>query len=420
MSQPPSTRSPGFGLPDAAAMGLFGVLTGAISWIVGQRYLPYFMRWPAFNFWFDGDAPLIARLMTEREFEYPITSHHPLFLLFTYGPRSLLTRAIGVEGFEAVGLLGSLAAAALMALTYLLFRGLDLTRLEATVFTLLFGVSSAAVLWFPVPEFAVYGACTITAAFAAVAWWERGSRVPGLVIVAAAASTLIYTVTNFAAGMLALAARFRLAVAIALAVACVGAGVGGSVLQKRLFPHARSFLLPQGNEKSFMFHPDAGGPLAITRALAVHSVVMPEFDVARQESVRSAGHTTVQRSPLGKGGGLVVAGEVLWLALLAAGLGWVAANRRASRTALAMIAFMLSQLLVHFTYGVETILYALHWGVPLVAIAALGVRHAGRWGRVVLVAAGVAVAVLGTNNIAAFQRAAALLVANDPRFPGRN
>ncbi len=411
----PLGRSPMFGWRDTwLALGL-GLITGGYTAVQAIRHQAMFIRWPAYNFWFDGDSPLIAQVMTDGGLKSGFTHHHPLFLLATHGPRWLLGTLTGLWDFESVMLLTVAGAASMTAATYVLLRGLDLSRGESVVFTALMAVSAAPMFWFPVPEFAVFGAVTIIAVFAASAWWERGARIPTVAMFAIATSTLVFTVTNLSAGGLALLARYRLRKAIVMTIGCLAVTVVLAAIQMRLFDSAQLFFLPDGQEGSYMFHPHAGGPLAVARSLAVHTVVMPEFEVATR-AVRWAGHLSAQLTPLGTGGPVVLMGEVLWLSLLLMGMVWLATRGRSSRTIVAMTCFIAVQYVLHIAYGVETFLYALHWTTPLIAIAALSVRHDGRVGRGLLVAAAAATLVIGANNQAAFSRAISLLAENETRY----
>lgn len=407
-------RSPRWGRLDWLLATLVALMTAAYHGAHVLTYQATFLRWPALNFWFDGDPPIIARAMTDPAFQSDLTWHHPIFLLATHGPRWILGTVTGLWDFESVAMFCVFGAAGLTVLAYVLLRGLDLTRVESLAFTTLVGVSAAAVFWFPVPELAVSGGVTVTAAFAAAAWWERGAQLRGVATVAGAA-TLVFTTTNFMGGVLALLVRFRvMSAAIRGLLGLAGVAVL-ALVQARIFEGAPLFLQPRGNE-AFIFHPDVGGFLEVIRAGGLHAVVMPAFEVAARESVRIVGHLSVQQVAAGHGGALVAIGGGLWLAIAGGGVTWLAAHRGASRTGVAMALFLAGQLVLHRAYGVETFLYAAHWVVPLVAVAALGVRHAGRYGRAILVMTGLAVGVVGVNNHRQFGRAAALMIDNDIRY----
>ena len=61
-------------------------------------------------------------------------------------------RGLGLPEIRAVWLINAASAGAWLALIYGLLRAFGLHRPDAVIFTLLAGVSAAAVFWFPVPE----------------------------------------------------------------------------------------------------------------------------------------------------------------------------------------------------------------------------------------------------------------------------
>ena len=59
--------------------------------------------------------------------------------------------------------------------------------------------------------------------------------------------------------------------------AALAAVLGLWCVQKALFPSAGS-PLSQGEEMTYVLHERSGGPLAVARSFAFHSILMPEFE----------------------------------------------------------------------------------------------------------------------------------------------
>jgi len=279
---------------------------------------------------------------------------------------------------------------------YLLLRLSTPSRRDAVVFALLAHVTAAAVFWLPTTETYVLGSTTLLVPLMLVAW-ERRARVSDGWYVVASALSLSVTTSNWMSGIVAACATRRLnrgvqITANALAVVVVLWGV-----QKSVVPGSPFFIETVGPSR-FLFSEEAGGPIAITRALMFHSVVMPHVVVVPEAKWGS--RMSVQGAALGTSGAAGAVATILWAILLAAGLSYLWTGRRGSPVVTALLITTAGQSLLHLCYGEETFLYSMHVAPLLVTCAAMATwtRHR-RW---VTPLAAVLVVLLAINNFSMF------------------
>lgn len=355
--------------------------------------------------WFDADNGRVYDNISTRGSNHYRTNVHPLFSVLFHPPvyiaRQLLGRVLGLDTEMVVRLVVAMVAGVWIAIFFILLRALRCRRLDAALFAVLAACSASSLLWSAVPETYTAGSITVLAALLAVAVFERRRPAPWLFVLVSALSLSI-TITNWMAGIVATAVSFpwRRAVQITAAALCVVTALWG--VQKLLYPSAQ-FFFDNRDEARYVFRAEAGGPRAILRTFAVHSVVMPEVRVVEDTSVVDIGRRlSVQTSPVGSSGRWGVAAVSLWIALLALGVCALFTLRGHACARMALAMTLLGQVGLHLIYGEETFLYAMHYMPLLVAIACLSTLTRTR--RLALTLAVCCLASTAVNNAAEFER----------------
>lgn len=412
VTQPEKAREafPLNSLADLALLFLLAIGAFVTTWEGFHTVSPAVLDWSAYNYWFDGDPPLVYRNMTNRWMTHTITKHHPLYMLVTMPPVYALRAVFRIGSETAVGLILSTVASLWIAVLFAFLRMLRLRRFDAAVFSLLAAVSAAAVFWFPIPETFSFGALSMLLALTAVAYSDRVGRQSAWGYTLFSAGTLSITTTNWMAGIAMIASRFPRKQALGLISLSFFLVLAASGLQQLLFPSARLFLSGIDNEFNFVFHPDTGGPRGITSSFLFHSIVMPEFTETFQESVRHTGYLSVQGTSPGSGSVSAIAGVVIWTALLFLASWGFLRQRKTSKACCVLVAIIAGQFALHLVFGIETFLYSLHFAPFLVAFAALSALTPFR--RLAVTLALVLTVVAGVNNVQKFMSATQYLQRN--------
>ena len=354
--------------------------------------------------WFEGDCARVFENITDARSVQSRAAVHPLFTLSVYPPVALL-RAVGLEPIVAVRVIRALTAAACLALFYALLRTIGCRRLDSILLSLLAASSAGAMFWFSVPETYPVGLLTILLALALVALSEtrRLSSVWDVVVNVAAAGV---TITNWMVGLSATFVRWPVRRAMLSVITAAGAVLVLMAVQHVLFPSA-AWLPVSLEERSYVLHPDAGGPMRVVPAFVFHSMVMPAIETTARYGDGSRAVMTVQNALPGSAGAWGWAAVALWAVLLGCGVYGMCTCRRQRRLRLVLSLTILGQLGLHLLYGLETFTYACHYEPLLVLVAAFAVLTPVR--RVALVLAVVLLVCVAINNVSQFRRACVIV-----------
>jgi hypothetical protein len=374
------------------------------SWKGAEALDPIILEWETGDSWFESDVARNYDNMTSRKSNHYRASVHPLFSLVSYsGVRAL--QKTGLDTPSAVRAFTAATAAAWVAVIFMLLRVVGCRRLDAALFTVLAGASASAVFWFVVPETYPLGSISILIALGTVAVAER-RRLHWTCFAAASALSLSFTITNWMAGLAAAIVRFPIRRALLVSGAALAAVLGLWCVQKALFPSAGS-PLSQGEEMTYVLHERSGGPLAVARSFAFHSILMPEFEEVERARRPDWPILATQGAAVGSGSQWGAIGAALWALLLLAGAWGAARAGTCGRFRIALALVIAGQLALHSLYGEETFLYSCHFAPLLVVLAAFGSFTRAR--PAVLALAGVLAACAALNNGIQLARAAEFL-----------
>jgi hypothetical protein len=380
---------------------VLGLLAADLYFAASQRLDKRLASPQAANLWFGSDIPYRLEVMRQPG-GWENGGAHPLFP--SIGHLFLRTAAL-VSGqsdpMRQAGLAGGLAGGLFIAISYLVFRRMRLTRIDATLFTVIGATSAGALFWFPVPE--SFGLAGVGVALALLVAAVPRPSVQALAAGCAASASCI--LTNGVVGGLAVLAhnarlsRWRRAV-ICLLLALGGMAAVWSVqewwfgtpffLSHRLLEY-QQHLYPIGLERS----------VQVAQGLLAHPVVAPALHGGRP-SFRSVDVAT--SGPLG------VVATLAWLALLTAGVARsVGLARRGEQSELVFTAAvgLLLMLAMHLTLGREMFLYAMDV-LPLLLTLAAASAVAPRGRTLVRVLAVVLLVTGCINNLRQFAGAAAV------------
>ena len=351
--------------------------------------------------WFEADCPRVFQNATDRASVQSRSAVHPLFALCTYPLIAALSWVGGLEPIVALRVLRSLTAAACIAALYGLLRVIECRRLDSVLFSVLAGTSAGAMFWFVVPVLYPAGLLTILLALGLVGLGE-GRRLSPVWDVLVNVATLAFTITNWMAGLLATLLRWPLRHALGIVLATVCSAVVLMSVQHQLFPSAA--LLPVSIEEGrYILPPEAGGPGRVFLSFTFHALVMPAIGTVARHAGAIGPIMTVQHSWPASAGLWSVLATVLWMVLLGLGVYGVCVCRRHRRLRIVLGLTIAGQLLLHLLYGLETFLYACHFGPLLVLVAAFATLLPIR--RLVIALTIGLIVCAGVNNVRQLARA---------------
>ncbi len=408
----PARRSVGWDVVLALAVGLAAAVyaTRAMT-VIG----PGIMAELAEDSWFQSDAPRIAWGMSDRRADHDRSTVHPISILLTTPPVLALRLWFGWSAARATASVVTVVAGLWGAALYVLLRSLRCRRPDALLYTMLGIASAAAIFWLPIRDRYALGSVSIMGGLALVATAAAPAGATTLRWIIASAATLAVTVTNWMFGVLAAAVLLPVRRALVVTAGGLALVIVCWVAQNRLVPNTR-FFVPTREEAEYTFRPTADRLRSVLRVVTVHSIVMPQFSRLHEGGdplpldawLRPAAQNqlTMQETRSGTGGTAGNIATVAWLAALVIGIGTALTRWRDQRIWLVVLLGLAGQVALHLVYGEETFLYALHWLPLLVALAAAGTL--GPLRPLSLALAGVVLVTAGTNNVAAFRRAARL------------
>ncbi|NEQ30842.1 MAG: hypothetical protein F6K04_07550 [Leptolyngbya sp. SIO4C5] len=388
---------------------VIALLAAGCSYIGLQLIDPAVWDFQATNTWFEADLSRVFQNMTDHNSDHQRTQVHPLFSLIAFPPTYLLGRFFGLEAQTAVGLVIACVAAFWAAGLFSLLRLVGCRNLDAVLFTLLGGVSAAAMFWFVVPDTYPFSSLTIVMGllFAAVAEYRP---LPAYSYVVVSAITLSVTVTNWMVGILTTLAHHRLRRTVQLSVNAFFLVTLVWGVQKFLFSSAE-FFLGSREEQKYVAMASSGGPWRVWQSFIAHTLVMPEIQL--RENISSYFNRpdwptmTTQMSLPGSASlwGAIAVG--LWLALLGLGLWSLFSLRTLPKFRWILGSTLVGQLLLHSVYGNETFLYSLNFLPLFLVLVALSTLTRAR--RMALGLALALIVTAGINNAGQFQQVRALI-----------
>lgn len=383
----------------------------SISTYLGTAAIPdpIFTDFYAQDVWFGSDIPTVFGNITSLNSDFGRNNKHPLFPLIVFPLVFGVGKLFHLDPLFAVRVVVVGVAALWICSLYALFRLMGCYRLDATLFSLLGGVSAGAVFWLVTPESFPLGSVTIILGLAVVAFAQTRPLSPGW-YVAVNIITVSITITNWMVGLLATLVSHRWQQALKIAVTALILTTGLWILQRIVFTNA-GFPFQPGTfigEKKFMSAPAPGGILAVMSAFFYQTMVMPatQFIAApiRPDWVKLAVNNLAPAS--GSWWGQIAI--MSWTALLGLGVWGFLATKQQPRLRIVLGLTLLAQLGMHSIYGVaETFIYSLHFLPLLLTLAAFGLFT--RLRPLSLILATILIVSAGINNRAQFRAISAEL-----------
>ncbi len=359
--------------------------------------------------WFGSDIPTVFGNITDFNSDFGRNNKHPLFPLLIFPLVFGLSKLLLLDVLTAVRLLVVLAAAGWVAALYALLRCMGLQRLDATLFTLLGGVSAASVFWLVIPESFSFGSLTIILGllFATLAQYRPFSTL-GYVLLNV--MTVSITITNAMVGIFTTVVNHRWRQVIQIGIAALALSTALWVGQRVVFTNS-GFPFQPGTfigEKKFVSVPGKSGLLAMLSSFFYQTMVMPATtwldSSLRPDWVQLESNVL---NPLSGGlwGAIAV---VTWTGLLLLGIWGFGSTQRHLKLRIVLGLTLAAQLVMHSIYGVEeTFIYSLHFIPLLVMLAAFSLFTPLRL--VSLALAGVLIISAGINNRSQFNQVATAL-----------
>lgn len=352
---------------------ILAIATAITSFLAAQQIpTPLLTDFYAQDTWFGSDLPTVFGNITSLKSDFGRNNKHPLFPLLIFPLVFGAGKLLHLDPVTATRLVLALTAAVWMAGLYSLFRVMSCQRLDATLFSLVGGVSAAAVFWFVVPDSFPFASVTILLALVFVALTQYRKFSPGW-YVAVSALTVSITITNWMVGLLATIVNFRWkkALQITFITFCVVNALW--LVQRVIFPNSGLPFQPKTfiGEKKFMTGPGADSILSALGSFAYQTMVMPAIRLSesllRPEWVKPEVNTLAP----GSGGFWGMVAAIAWTGLLLLGVWAFFTTKRHPKLRIVLGLTIVGQLLIHSVYGTgETFLYALHFAPLLLAVMA--------------------------------------------------
>jgi hypothetical protein len=367
--------------------------------------------------WFGSDIPTVFGNITSTKSDFGRNNKHPLFPLIAFPPIFLFSKILHLEPVSATRIVIALVAACWISLLFILFRSISCRRLDATLFSLLGGVSAASVFWLAVPESFSFGSVTILLGliFVSLTQYRRFSPIW---YVAVNVTTVSVTITNMMVGLLATIVnhRWKKVLQIICISLCVTTAIW--ILQRAIFRNAGFPFQPKTfiGEKKFMSGlVEHDSILSAFSSFVYQTIVMPA--VRFSDSSLRPGWPKLDVNTLapGSGGFWGTVAVFAWTVLLGLGVWGFFSTKQHPKLRIVLGLTILGQLFIHSIYGTqETFIYSLHFAPLLVTVAAFSTLT--RMRAIGLILAGLLVISAGINNRFQFNQVTkALLDYGTPR-----
>ena len=352
-------------------LGLAAVLVSL--WVMAQMPRGLYSL-TGFDIWFQADQPRALGALTDRlSTLHGRDNVHPLYSLLLF-PVADVLRHLGASPLQAGQAIILACGFGSASLLYLVLRRMGLARLSAVLGGVAFITSATYLHWFGIVE--TYAASSFTAIGTTWLFLRRPTVSPRTTILATILS-MSMVVTNWTLGIALSATRWPLSRFLRYMLLTAALCVGLSVVQHRIFPQAGEFFRRYAieAEESFM----AGGEIKpapgqsphwvqALRGIVVTPAVTPRpyFDTLPKSGKKIINNQLSPWNSYGTFGDIALAAWGLMLALSALTL---ATERRVTPTVLALLGFMLGQVVLHEVYGDITFLYAADFFVVLMVLA---------------------------------------------------
>lgn len=354
--------------PDLLIGAVLALIVGWTSYRISGKTATKLLE---VDIWGNADTKRVFSDMSDPLADHYRTKVHPLFVLLTQPIVMVLKGATGLSMIQAARLLIAIFAGIWTSLIFCLFRKQGCRRSDASLFAILGAVSASAVFWLGIFETYALGSISIVVALLAVEWVPKTKR-PEIWMALASAFTLSVTITNWMAGLLAIAVSFppKRALQVTANAFCIVVILW--TVEKFAYPTSQ-FFLGDREETLYMNTAASRGPIQSITDLTFHSVVMPT--VPRTDPVVFPHPClTTQSAPLVSGSPLQLISRMLWLLLFGIGIWALFTQKDRLKLRIALGGTLLGQLALHAIYGPEVFLYSLHVLPLLLAVAALGSR----------------------------------------------
>lgn len=383
---------------DILLVSVLAAIAGLASYLGAHRVdssiIPY-------DVWFGSDIPRVIANMSERLSNHYRTKVHPLFPLIAWTPVHLLKALLGIWGLTAIRLVIAAVASIWISVIFLTLRLLGCQRLDATIFTVLAGISAAAVFWFVVPETYPFGSLSILLALCLVGLAQY-RKLPESYFTVVNAITLSMTTTNWMVGILTTVTHHNWKRALQIIVNGFCIVVLLWAVQKYLFPSAFFFLGDREEEQYITTAISFESILQVFQSFFYHSMVMPAIQEVYYPK-ESWPWMLTQNSLAGSAGKMGVIAVLIWTGLLGLGFWALFYLDKYLKLRIVLGLTILGQLVLHSLYGPETFLYSLHFVPLLVILTALSTLTPAR--PLALLLAGGLILTAGYNNGIQFNKA---------------
>jgi hypothetical protein len=356
------------------------------------------------NVWFQADTARVYSNLTDRGSNHYRTSVHPLFSLATNPIITILNKA-GLEKQTAVKLFNATLSSLWLVMFYFILRLLNLRKIDAFQFTLLASVSSSLLFWGAVPETFMLGSLSILVVTAfTIASNKYIFKYPWFILISA--TSMVATVTNWMAGIIATFVNFDLKRGIRISFDALIILTLLSAIQHYLYPSS-SFFLFFGGETRYIMLEEAGSWMDKLRVFFFSSIIMPDILINYNESAPEWPALSIQLSKLGSVLDLRNFLNIVWAGIFCLGSYALVKWNENKKAKMFIMLFLAGQLVLHIFYGDETFLYSMHWVPFLIIIAAMGVQ--GRFKNTVRVLTLILIVGAGFNNIQQFIQAKSIV-----------
>ncbi|PSN15124.1 hypothetical protein C7293_08685 [filamentous cyanobacterium CCT1] len=370
---------------------------------------PIFTDFYAQDVWFGSDIPTVFGNITSVESDFGRNNKHPLFPLIVFPLVFLLSKILSLDPLSAVRVLIVIVSIVWIGSMYFLLRLMDCHRIDAILFSLLGGVSTASIFWLVVPESFSFGSITILLGLI-FAVFAQQQQLSDMWFVAVNIITVSVTITNSMVGIFATIINRHWKKVLQIGTVSLLLATGMWIVQRIIFTNA-GFPFQPGTfigEKKFMATPQQSNLWGVLVSFFYQTMVMPETQLL--SSADRPDWIILEPNIFSPAsGGLWGAIAVFsWTGLLGLGLWGFFTTKRHLKFRIVLGLTLIAQILMHSIYGVEeTFIYSLHFIPLLLTLAAFSVFT--RLRPLSLVLAAILLVSAGINNRAQFDHIASAL-----------
>lgn len=367
---------------------------------------PIFTDFYAQDVWFGSDIPTVFGNITSFNSDFGRNNKHPLFPLLVFPLVFGLSKLLHLEPLSATRLVAVGVSMLWIGSLYTLFRVMGCYRLDATLFSLLGGVSAASVFWLVIPESFSFGSLSIILGliFVTLTQFRQFSVIW---YVAVNILTVSITITNWMVGLFTTFVNYRWWKTVQIAIITIFISTALWILQRVFFTNS-GFPFQPGTfigEKKFISAPGEGGILAIMSAFFYQTLILPSIQIL-DSPIRPNWVKFVTNHLSPASGGLWGAIAIFaWTGLLGLGFWAFFTIKQHRKLRIVLGLTLIVQFLMHSIYGVEeTFIYSLHFAPLLLTLTALSLFTRLRLLSLFLVS--ILIISAGINNKSYFNRIA--------------